>query len=1076
MRETNEWKRELKKELKEFFKDNSNINPSKFCDIELGLYLWEKINPDENCEDLWVFLVGYHFNTEVFKNLSKELRSYIAKLRFYLKYFKSKQIWKNSLEEYKKIEQICRLYDFDNENKLKRREVTVCSKREDIYEKTLKRALNHSKKDFKWKLNGEISFDYDKFKDSVTIPENWEKITENKKSIINLKNNRQKSPITIKLSGLIETAKWMDNKLKSGDWENRIKRIAILIPNWEDELEPSNKFTLDGIFNLVGMVSSGKSTLMQILAVWAAKNNYHITLIVDSVVAVMNLVQLMEKLELDSSPILGKHNRDNQLKKLHFAKGNQNFNELVNESIFKWVSTICPLNGLRKDTTKNKPFKPGEEPCNKLYLEEKVYYYCPMYYSCPIHKSWNEIYKSRVIVTTPASLIYTHVPIQNSRENIRVLELVYNLSDIIVFDEVDRVQLQMDGCFSPAQVLADGKDKAWLNTLGNKVGDVFYRSGRRQLREQNLENWFEAHKNVQNAVNSLYNILITKEKMRNWAAKDHFSAQWLIIKFVESLKDKDNKNIQNNLFNFRKDPMGVENDSVLCEAWSNISVSPKSNIGYKKIKEWCIEFHINEEEVEDLYDKLEIIVVTAVLENNLKILIDEWDEAENAFQLSTEELTFFKNYLRDYSTIIPESPMGNYFGFMFEEGKNEEMGKLQVFRFMGIGRYILTNFSTLFEDLDGEKGPHTLLLSGTSWAPKSASYHIQLPVNAVLKAPDSEFAAIEKSQFIFKPAYYENEPIIVSGESDKNKRLKNLKRIVDYITEEGTSVFDNFSILDKEINMLQKEKKQLLMLTGSYEEAKVVQKYLIEKMKNKTYWKKEDIYRLESDGESFEDSDEPYIRRSIVNNFASKKAKILIAPLLAMERGHNILNKDNVALLGSAFFLVRPMPIPNDMNNNTVYINNWALDKFSNTKWINVLGKNPTVGMIGNEFRKKCEEIWRLKMYKMINHYGGTKSMDKDNLKELYWTQLVLIWQVIGRLIRGGQSARVYFMDAAFAIEIAKGSGNERFNNSMLLGIKEVLDPYFDEDEIETNTINKNLAMALYGPFYKAISNIRGMG
>ena len=52
------------------------------------------------------------------------------------------------------------------------------------------------------------------------------------------------------------------------------------------------------------------------------------------------------------------------------------------------------------------------------------------------------------------------------------------------------------------------------------------------------------------------------------------------------------------------------------------------------------------------------------------------------------------------------------------------------------------------------------------------------------------------------------------------------------------------------------------------------------------------------------------------------------------------------------------------------------------------------------------------------------------------WDQLVVMWQVIGRLVRGGVPARVVFVDAAFAPSEAGLTGADTADTSLLLSMR----------------------------------------
>ncbi|MBE7556771.1 MAG: hypothetical protein HS126_37470 [Anaerolineales bacterium] len=62
-----------------------------------------------------------------------------------------------------------------------------------------------------------------------------------------------------------------------------MKRVHLEVFDRNDTLQASDILTLEGMMHLIGMVSSGKSTLMTVLAVWMARNNRRVTLVVGSV-------------------------------------------------------------------------------------------------------------------------------------------------------------------------------------------------------------------------------------------------------------------------------------------------------------------------------------------------------------------------------------------------------------------------------------------------------------------------------------------------------------------------------------------------------------------------------------------------------------------------------------------------------------------------------------------------------------------------------------------------------------------------------------------------------------------------
>ena len=83
------------------------------------------------------------------------------------------------------------------------------------------------------------------------------------------------------------------------------------------------------------------------------------------------------------------------------------------------------------------------------------------------------------------------------------------------------------------------------------------------------------------------------------------------------------------------------------------------------------------------------------------------------------------------------------------------------------------------------------------------------------------------------------------------------------------------------------------------------------------------------------------------------------------------------------------------------------------------------------------------------------------------------MWQVIGRLLRGGQPARVYFCDAAFAPRTARRAEDDTDvddeTTSLLHGMQHVLTPYFAPDGTDRD---RHLVQALYAPLHTALTTM----
>ncbi len=296
--------------------------------------------------------------------------------------------------------------------------------------------------------------------------------------------------------------------------------------------------------------------------------------------------------------------------------------------------------------------------------------------------------------------------------------------------------------------------------------------------------------------------------------------------------------------------------------------------GSTAARTWLERMGCTENSNEELLDKLSFIVVMGVLENALKIMVEEWEQAAVEFDLDGEGLDFFHNSLGDYQPVLPEAPMGNVFGFQYvaKDSKDRSPGLIRVFRFIGVGRWLLANFSTLLTESDRLVGPATLLLSGTSWAPGSPAYHLPVSPAAILRTPERELAGIAGSEMFFQPVFDEmGKPVFVSGSADDDERLQRLRSVLKGLTASGPGG----SRLERELELLDEDRRRVLLLVGSYHEAKAAKEFF----RNHRNWADQDVCSLVRDNE--DEIDENSLQRGMVERFATTRAKILIAPMLA---------------------------------------------------------------------------------------------------------------------------------------------------------------------------------------------------
>lgn len=827
------------------------------------------------------------------------------------------------------------------------------------------------------------------------------------------------------------------------------------------------------------MLSAGKSSLMDMLAVWAARNGRRITLIVGDVGDVLNRCDYFQQLGLNAVPLLGKSNRETHLKRLHSATAE---NRSSIHSGYRWLSTACSLLAFTQEPIQ---LKVGKHPCLNLQSKEnKSTYACPIYNSCAYHNAQRELVDAPIWIGTPASLLYSKVDQQLTDTSMQLAELVYKTSDIVVVDEADRVQVQLDMAFSPGQTLASNNFQGWLEQLVNHLRAVQTKKGREVRVESLASTFLSIAEKASTACDRLYDLFIRNGALKKWLNGKQYFSGWLLF---EHLADKliqermaptngKRSHLPEIFENFLKqrDPLGEESESELCAlARKVITYDLNRSRLQEEIIRWVEEQEVFDAELTnqlraEIALKLEFTLLVSVLENRLNYLIKHWKQVESSLDLDEWGSNIFNDPPKEFLSMVPISAAGNMLAFRYEGSDENPAGKLAFFKNMGVGRHFLLNFHRIYE-ADKQAGPHVLLLSGTSWAGSSPSYHIQLPVAALLRSPKNELNGISKSEFHFYPFRDKKDnPIRVSGESNINTRQNNLKSLVRELAKPDP--ISKYSLFENHWKTLPEGRRRSLLIVGSYQEARLVKDYLIQ---IRSEWSDKVQALIPDSSEPHDGQIDPKqtIIRSKVQSFALGDGHILIAPLLAIERGHNILNDAGEAGIGVAYFLVRPHPHPDDISLAVKSLNRWAIDTHNNYAWFEQKTGNSLsdAEQISNLFKHEAVKRWNQLMRMPIRF----PTMREEYRNAFYWDQLVSIWQVIGRLIRGGVPAQVYFCDAAFAPNTVKGQ-NDTPQSSLLVGILALLQPYFDTTS-KINPEERAIAQALYTPFFQALNSIKGL-
>ncbi|WP_134666154.1 MULTISPECIES: signal recognition particle [unclassified Amycolatopsis] len=1147
MRERSGWHARLLGQLTPVWPETlADFRPGQMLDVELGLYLLCSATPGHTAQDAWTLFGGYPYS-EVFGAQAADTHLRVMRGRHYLWDMRRRREWLRAVEAYLRVPEEIRGYRLTGiDSTPEPREPSRAADRFDVYEALLTTPPAFARQPLPLAEPGEYEFYVRDRRYSVTFPP--ELLADLPGPIGHDLDGLPPcggTPVEVTWAQLEDAAAKMDaieQNLpgKPNHWTHRLGRVQLLIRDDArgEFVEPEDeRLRVDRLMNLVGMVGAGKSTLRDILAFWAAtETGRRITIVVGDVAETLAIVNQFTRLGVDAAPVLGHSTRERNLERLHRRMASAGAETMLGHDhpSFDYLSSACPLDALR-GLEARQPLRIAEAPCNALYPVQRPdpaanddflatsggndaarsprtgrrkRHGCPLWTVCPRHHGARSLVDAQIWVATPASLVHSGVPPTLQTQRLRQLEAACRLSDLVIVDEADRVQMQLDRAFAPATTLAGRSPNSWLDEVaGHKVAELA-RRGRLQLSAQDVDDWTGAVDTVSAATDRLYALLIGTPPLRSWITADYFSAmtlhQWLIRSWFPDLTGHDDNaatagsaapdraqrqarmdHVEAVLDQFRDDPLEERAPRDLADR-----VTPAANtlvhltlqllhahrdsLIRQRLRDVLLDLVEHDAAIADDLEthakRFELTLILAALHHRLDRMTILWARVEAALNLEATSNVLSRRPPKDYEPVIPESPMGNVLGFQFQLGERtsdgDQSGELRFFRCSGVGRELLLGLPDL-PIVDDRPGPNVLLMSATSWAGTSTRYHVHAPVDAVLRPQDDEVAAIldttMRTQFLYWPGTSPPKPLRLSG-SGSDDREKVLEQMLNQLAVPDRSLGDAPSMLDAELaDIDDPERRRILLLVGSYAEAKHAARHL----DSIPEWSGR-VTQLVSDDADLDNS-WMVLRRGELTKFPDIGSEILVAPLLAVERGHNIVLPGGKAAIGSVYFLARPHPRPDDIALAIHAINDWAVRQIRNparTFHTDALAEG-TPDQAALAFRRRARQEWN----RFLTRQVAWSSLTQTEKISFTWDQLVVMWQVIGRLVRGGVPARVVCVDAAFAPRQAGFHAVDTPDTSLLASMRAVLDPYFTDDPA-TAPLDRSLVQALYEPLYQALGDL----
>lgn len=760
---------------------------------------------------------------------------------------------------------------------------------------------------------------------------------------------------------------------------------------------------------------------------------------------------------------------------------------------------------------------------------------CPFLSVCPRRQLERDMAEAQVWFLNRASWIQTHTPVEGFSADLLFSEAVYMTCDVVLIDEADRIQVELDEDFAPDEVLVDTTPDSFLNRTGKETA-AQYLNARAEMKRARYTNWSAAEGVAQTATNRLYHLLMNRPELVDWLGESPFTGRSVWARLVRDLaepvveplipaqrgREARQKARSERLQQSTSDEVHAQISALLrmvheftrtplaeptmegewSRKLSRLSYQALWNPEAQTVRVWirgwlsdwlkAAQEHIQAPPVdepawEQLVDRIHFAILLCVLDDQLRYVVDNLPTVRPLLDLEDVGVNLVNRPSLEYLAVIPEAPVGNILGFQYRPRRagDEERGQLQApggtltyFRYTGVGRSLLMEYPNLFA-WDGLRGPHTLLISGTSFAPGSPTYHIDIPPGLLLAPADPSQAAQMREQT--RSRFWPQRrlipggviPISVSGRYGRDRReaIGTMTRLL--ATAASGEVAPLAHILQELRAQGQhrhwQDRERALLVTGSYAEAELVKQVLVQ-YAGTLGIHPDEIALLGRDRGGTGD-----IRRGEVDRFSDRGYRILIAPLLALERGHNILNAGGKAAFGAVLFLVRPMPVPDSWQPVIQGLNAWTVKvqrRLTSLAKSDKSSHSPLDDAGQTFYRTALAHL-----YQFSDRPHGYRLMTDSERTVLCMTQLVSIWQLIGRLVRGNVPAHIYFVDAMFApVSAGLEPGvrkQDTWLTSLLVGMHDVVSSPLGSTSLPE--WQRTLYESLYGIIASALGETEGL-
>jgi hypothetical protein len=331
-------------------------------------------------------------------------------------------------------------------------------------------------------------------------------------------------PIQIGSDDLLRIARQVDDRESRPDWPAEslpplglVGRMEKLQPKGLSGFFDGNTFTIGGATHVVGMLSSGKSTLVMALlfGLTLGGSGKRIAILVTDTIQGAMLSARLRRHGVKASVLSSLRNRKRHLHSIHWQRSldTTGWSLASLGDISEGFSTACALDGTQKDleVVEGAPSDGWQYPdfpekqCHRIYQKtapdgrddenpddvgETVRgQSCPLWACCPAQEQQRSAADAQVLIMTPQAFVHVTPDKWTSKHHLTIPELLQHDFDLVIVDEVDSVQKALDDVFAPRSPIMGDERDVYAPSIGLRSSEALRERSGIQFRKPVNAKW-----------------------------------------------------------------------------------------------------------------------------------------------------------------------------------------------------------------------------------------------------------------------------------------------------------------------------------------------------------------------------------------------------------------------------------------------------------------------------------------------------------------------------------------------------------------------------------------------------------